>query len=329
MTRFGAGGFASTIVRMLDWQRSDVLAVFGLLLTLVAVGAAIHTVPDERKRRALSVLLAVVVVVGILLLLAPQLANRRREADEKGVDFTATIGRTDTGTTIESTATQVASTIANSSPAGETTTSAQIAVTPEGTTAGGATAAQKKAFEDAVTVLMRAEMMKQLQEEAKKPCGPPVAQQPPLLGLDAALASSSTSTTEPASTRVAHVSDGVVVTFGNCYRTVRSVICDLDIVSVTTPSALTLQRSFARVQGERSEPAQFVVVNRLPMSGFVRDAWSSGGTVRLTPCATGRIKVWFPSLPRSTRLLDEVVLATSPNGESDLRFVNITVTVDV
>jgi hypothetical protein len=74
---------------MLNWQRSEVLAVFGLLLALVTGLAAIHTVPDERKRRALSMLLVVAVIVGLLLLLAPELRNGRHQSDDKEADFTA------------------------------------------------------------------------------------------------------------------------------------------------------------------------------------------------------------------------------------------------
>jgi hypothetical protein len=70
---------------MVDWQPIEIIAVIGLLLTFVAVGASIHAVPDELKRRALGAIFAVVVLIAIPWFLISRLTNRADRSTAKPV----------------------------------------------------------------------------------------------------------------------------------------------------------------------------------------------------------------------------------------------------
>lgn len=284
---------------MSEWQRGEILALIGLLLTIVAVAAAIHTVPEDRKRRALGGLFGVVLAIAVLLLVGSQVPRQRNIA-ESNVATVPEPAQTSRG---------------KGAPEnlGKTTPVDETPLAPP----------QQRPAERSVPELSGSRV--------ETSCEGPVT----LLKPNSRLPLASNDPTLSV-TRIARVSENVIVSMGNCYRTFTTVVCDLDIVRVNAPATLrfTDEGSYMRVQGQRYERPVFHLVDNLPVlrgGPNLQQSWSPQGVVKLAPCVTGRLKVMFANLPRKTSAIDEIVLIAGDEAGSEaaITFPNLAVGVDV
>jgi len=277
---------------MVEWQRSEILALVGLLLTIVAVAAAIHTVPDERKRRTLGWLFAGVLLVAVILIVGPQLRSGDSTAS---APMPTRVGSNDGRNS-------------NLDRAPEPKPDVRIPA-PSGTS----------------------EQVRTGRPAAAAACEGPITPLAPDSDLPLAKKDDSL-----AVVRTAPVGASVVISLGNCYRTVRTVVCDLDVLRVTAPSTLTFsgKASFIRVDGRQYGPPMFHLVGNLRVVGnndTLVNGWSSHGVLKLAPCDSGRIKVAFSDLPRTTTAVDEIVLLAGidPEPQVAISFAELAVAIDV